>query len=104
MALEDGQSCRETRALAEKKLRVFERRLADLRRMQKLLKCLIGECDSGKQPRSRPTIATLAATVWVNSLAVDEFTRKYLSAAATADSMLAAMLMMRIGIMRMVMA
>ena len=61
LALEDGQSCRETRVLAEKKLGVIEQRLVDLRRMQKLLKTLIGECDSGKRPRSCPIIATLTA-------------------------------------------
>ena len=61
LALEDGQSCRETRALAERKLGVIEARLADLRRMQKLLKALIAECDSGKRPRACPIIATLTA-------------------------------------------
>ena len=61
LALEDGQSCRETRGLAETKLAVIEKRLADLRRMQKLLKALIAECDSGKRPRACPIIATLNA-------------------------------------------
>ena len=61
LALEDGQSCRETRALAEKKLSIINARLADLRRMQKLLKSLIAECDSGKRPRACPIIATLTA-------------------------------------------
>ena len=60
LALEDGQSCRETCSLAEKKLGVIEARLADLRRMQKLLKALIAECDSGKRPRACPIIATLS--------------------------------------------
>jgi len=61
LALEDGQNCRETRALAERKLDVIEARLADLRRMQKMLKGLIVECDSGKRPRACPIIATLSA-------------------------------------------
>ena len=61
LALEDGQSCRETRALAEKKLSIIDARLADRRRMQKLLKSLIAECDSGKRPRACPIIATLTA-------------------------------------------
>ncbi len=61
LALEDGQSCRETRALAEKKLSIINARLTDLRRMQKLLKSLIAECDSGKRPRACPIIATLTA-------------------------------------------
>ena len=62
LALEDGQSCRETRVLAEKKLKVIEARLSDLRRMQKLLRSLIAECESGKRPRACPIIATLTAT------------------------------------------
>lgn len=61
LALQDGQNCRETRALAEKKLTTIEARLADLRRMQKMLKALIAECDSGKRPRACPIIATLTA-------------------------------------------
>ncbi len=60
LALEDGQNCRETRALAEKKLLAIEERLADLMRMQRLLKGLISECASGKRPRSCPIISTLA--------------------------------------------
>jgi len=60
LALEDGQNCRETRAIAEKKLLVIEERLADLMRMQRLLKGLINECASGKRPRSCPIISTLA--------------------------------------------
>lgn len=64
LALEDGQSCRETRALAERKLGVIEQRLAGLGRMRKLLKALIAECDSGKRPRACPIIATLTATDW----------------------------------------
>jgi MerR family transcriptional regulator, mercuric resistance operon regulatory protein len=61
LALEDGQSCRETRLLAEKKLDLIESRLADLRRMQKRLKQLINECESGKRPRACPIIAALSA-------------------------------------------
>ena len=60
LALEDGQSCRETRNLAEKKLVVIEARVADLQRMRKLLKALIAECDAGKRPRACPIIATLS--------------------------------------------
>lgn len=57
---EDGHSCRETRLLAEKKLAVIEQRLSDLARMRRLLKRLIGECESGRRPRTCPIIATLA--------------------------------------------
>ncbi len=59
LALEDGQSCRETRALAAAKLAVIKIRLTDLRRMQKSLQALIAECESGKRPRTCPIIATL---------------------------------------------
>lgn len=60
LALDDGQSCRETRALAEGKLAVIEERLADLRRMQKLLKGLIAACAAGKRPRACPIIDVLS--------------------------------------------
>ena len=35
-------------------------RVADLKRMQKLLRNLIAECESGKRPRACPIIATLS--------------------------------------------
>lgn len=61
LLLEDGQSCRETRMLAEHKLDLIEKRIADLSRMRRLLKGLIAECVEGKRPRSCPIIATLSA-------------------------------------------
>lgn len=61
LLLEDGQSCAETRALAEQKLAIIDERLADLNRMRRLLKTLISECSAGKRPRSCPIIATLRA-------------------------------------------
>src|SRR5262249_36409014 len=61
LLLDDGQSCRDTRLLAERKLAVIEQRIADLARMRRLLKGLIGECKSGGRPRSCPIIATLSA-------------------------------------------
>ena len=61
LQLEDGQSCRETRLLAEQKLAVIERRLTDLTRVRRVLKGLIAECTEGKRPRSCPIIATLSA-------------------------------------------
>lgn len=61
LMLEDGQNCRETRRLAQHKLQIIETRIADLDRMRRLLKGLIGECELGKQPRSCPIIATLSA-------------------------------------------
>jgi MerR family mercuric resistance operon transcriptional regulator len=59
LRLEDGQSCDQTRALAEQKLGLIEERLADLNRMRRLLKALISDCSAGKGPRSCPIIATL---------------------------------------------
>ena len=58
LLLDDGQSCRETRLLAEQKLAVIEQRIADLARMRRLLTGLITECKSGGRPRSCPIIAT----------------------------------------------
>ena len=60
LLLEDGQSCRERRLLAEHKLAVIEARMADLSRMRRLLKGLIVECAEGKRPRSCPIITTLS--------------------------------------------
>ncbi|MEP6657581.1 MAG: Hg(II)-responsive transcriptional regulator [Betaproteobacteria bacterium] len=61
LLLEDGQSCRETRLVAEQKLALIGERIADLARMRRLLKALIAECKDGKRPRSCPIIATLSA-------------------------------------------
>jgi MerR family mercuric resistance operon transcriptional regulator len=63
LLLEDGQSCRETRLLAEHKLAVIEARISDLGRMRRLLRGLIAECAEGRRPRACPIIATLSATV-----------------------------------------
>jgi MerR family transcriptional regulator, mercuric resistance operon regulatory protein len=62
LLLEDGQSCRETRALAEHKLALIEERIADLTRMRRLLKGLMAECTRGRRPRSCPIIVTLSAS------------------------------------------
>lgn len=61
LRLEDGQSCRETRLLAEHKLALIEERVADLNRMRRMLKGLIAECALGQRPRSCPIIASLSA-------------------------------------------
>ena len=63
LLLEDGQSCKETRLLAEHKLAVIEARIGDLARMRRLLKELIAECVQGRRPRSCPIIATLSSAV-----------------------------------------
>ena len=61
LRLEDGQSCRETRLLAEQKLALIKERIDDLARMRRLLTALIAQCARGKRPRSCPIIATLSA-------------------------------------------
>ena len=61
LRLQDGQSCRETRLLAERKLALIEERIADLTRMRRMLEGLIAECAAGQRPRSCPIIATLSA-------------------------------------------
>ncbi len=63
LRLEDGQSCRETRLLAERKLALIEKRIADLTQMRRTLKGLITECAAGQRPRSCPIIATLSANL-----------------------------------------
>lgn len=60
LTLEDGHSCRATRTMATTKLASIQARLADLRRMEKLLKGLIAECESGGRPRACPIIAALS--------------------------------------------
>ncbi|MBS0325261.1 MAG: Hg(II)-responsive transcriptional regulator [Proteobacteria bacterium] len=61
LALEDGRSCRETERLAQEKLDRVEARIADLERLRKTLRELIGRCDSGGGRISCPIIASLAA-------------------------------------------
>jgi len=61
MLLEDGQSCREARMLAERKLELIDTRIADLTRMRRSLRGLIAQCAEGKRPRWCPIIATLSA-------------------------------------------
>lgn len=63
LLLDDGQSCREARLLAERKLELIEARIADLARMRRSLRGLIAQCAEGKRPRSCPIIATLSARV-----------------------------------------
>lgn len=60
LLLQDGQSCRETRTLAERKLAAIEARMADLRRMRRTLSTLIAQCEAGKRPRCCPIIDSLS--------------------------------------------
>jgi MerR family mercuric resistance operon transcriptional regulator len=61
LLLDDGQACRQTRMLAERKLTSIEARIADLDRVRCLLERLIAECADGRRPRSCPIIASLSA-------------------------------------------
>lgn len=60
LTLEDGQSCKKTHDLAVKKLAVVETRIADLNRMRRMLRTLIGQCETGSGKVACPIISTLA--------------------------------------------
>ena len=60
LLLEDGQSCGETRKLAQHKLSLIKTRITDLSRMRRLLEGLIEECAQGRRPRGCPIISTLS--------------------------------------------
>lgn len=61
LKLEDGRSCRETERLAQQKLTLVEARIADLERLRKTLRELIGRCESGRGKMACPIIASLVA-------------------------------------------
>ena len=61
LKLEDGRSCRETERLAQQKLTLVEARIADLERLRKTLRELIGRCESGRGRVACPIIASLVA-------------------------------------------
>ena len=61
LAFEDGGRCGATRRLAETKLAQIEARIADLARMRRLLKALIGECASSRTAPACPIIDALGA-------------------------------------------
>ena len=60
LKLDDGNSCREARELAERKLVDVEQRLRDLRAMQRQLKALVVECEATKGRIGCPLIASLS--------------------------------------------
>lgn len=61
LKLEHGRSCRETERLAQQKLALVEARIADLHRLRKTLRELIGRCESGRGRMACPIIASLVA-------------------------------------------
>lgn len=58
--LSTGEHCRETRVLAERKRELVEKKLADLRAIQKALNNLIAACGSGGRGRGCPIIESLS--------------------------------------------
>ncbi len=60
LGLSDGEHCAETKALAEKKLAMVEKKLDDLAAIQKALKGLITKCSKGSRKSGCPIIDTLA--------------------------------------------
>jgi MerR family mercuric resistance operon transcriptional regulator len=61
LTLEDGTHCREASKIAQQKLIEVRRRLADLRRMEKILANLIGECERQRGKICCPLISSLQA-------------------------------------------
>ncbi len=61
LGLAIGEHCAETRALAEQKLALVEKKIADLRGMQSALNKLARACGSGKSGRGCPIIESLSA-------------------------------------------
>lgn len=60
LALEYGQNCTKAQGLAATKLTTIEARIADLQRMRRTLKDLIGQCSAGGGMVKCPIIETLA--------------------------------------------
>jgi MerR family mercuric resistance operon transcriptional regulator len=61
LTLEDGTHCKEASKIAQLKLIEVRRRLADLRRMEKILSNLIGECERQRGKICCPLISSLQA-------------------------------------------
>ena len=59
LTLEDGTHCKEASKIAQQKLIEVRRRLADLRRMEKILANLIGECERQRGKICCPLISSL---------------------------------------------
>jgi MerR family mercuric resistance operon transcriptional regulator len=60
LALDAACACKETRALAERKLALIERKIIDLAAMQKALGALVQQCDAGGGGPNCPIIDVLA--------------------------------------------
>ncbi|MGQ0751232.1 MAG: MerR family transcriptional regulator [Betaproteobacteria bacterium] len=62
LALSVGEHCADTRVLAERKRRVIDRKISDLRGIQAALKKLIGACGTGRKGRGCPIIESLSGS------------------------------------------
>src|SRR6266545_1683847 len=60
LKLSVGEHCAETRTLAEKKRRLVEKKIADLRGIQAALDDLVRACGTGKKGRGCPIIENLS--------------------------------------------
>lgn len=60
LQLDDGQSCRDARVLAERKLVDVEAKLKDLRTMHRHLKTLVTRCQSARGKVGCPLIKSLS--------------------------------------------
>jgi MerR family mercuric resistance operon transcriptional regulator len=60
LRLDSARACAETRDLARGKLRVIERKLADLEQMREALATLVAQCDPGQPGSDCPIIRRLA--------------------------------------------
>ncbi|MDH4556394.1 Hg(II)-responsive transcriptional regulator [Pseudomonas sp. BN417] len=60
LKLAHGHTCAETQALAVRKLRLIEEKIADLAAMQQALGILVRQCDAGSGKEGCPIIEVLA--------------------------------------------
>jgi MerR family mercuric resistance operon transcriptional regulator len=61
LELATGEHCAETRTLAQRKLRVVEDRIAELRRIEAALQKLVHACGSGSRGHGCPIIENLSS-------------------------------------------
>lgn len=59
--LATGEHCAETRTLAQRKLRIVEEKIAELRRIEAALQTLIRACGSGSRGHGCPIIENLSS-------------------------------------------
>src|SRR5688572_15595890 len=60
LQLSNGEHCRDTRLLAQRKREIVEQKIADLRRMRRSLNDLIASCEAGGRGRGCPIIEGLS--------------------------------------------